>query len=92
MRKYSNALAFHFENYFLDYVGFPLLSQSGAVAGGQNKLFHSPASLDVPFQIANSGQVVKGRSTRRRQREHRVNFLMFMYSCTEPFWSLQISV
>ncbi len=78
MRKCSTALiAFHLQYYFLD-VSLPLLSQSGAAAGEKNTLFHSPVSLDVPFQIADSRRVEEtetgGTERTHWEREHCANF------------------
>ena len=98
MRKCSTALiAFHLQYYFLDYVSVPLLSQSGAVAGDKNTLFHSPVSLDVPFQIAHSRRVEADTETGGTERTHGrestvLISLMLLYSCTVPLWSFQISM
>lgn len=77
MRKCSTALiAFHLQYYFLD-ISLPLLSQSGAAAGEKNTHFHSPVSLDVPFQIADSRRVEEtetGGTEHIHGREHCANF------------------
>lgn len=59
-------------------------------------LFHSPVSLDVPFQIADSRRVEETETggpehTHRRESTVLIS-LMLIYSCTVPLWSLQISI